>query len=232
MPTTLVTGAGGTLGTAICSDLTARGHEVIGIARRPIAEFAGVFYSVDLANAASTEAALAGILAEHRIDNLVNNAGASGRAALEDVDIDAAHAMYELNVHATVRVTKALLPTMRANGRGRIVNMCSRAMLGRERTSIYASSKAAVEGLTRSWAIEFADSAITVNAVAPGFIYSEMFERNNPPDSPQTQRDLSRVPLGRLGQADEVAAAVAYFLSDEAGYTTGQTLYVCGGWSI
>ncbi|WP_404478873.1 SDR family oxidoreductase [Novosphingobium sp. BL-52-GroH] len=232
MPTTLVTGAGGTLGTALCAYLAERGHHVIGVARRPIPDFAGDFYSADLADDVSTAAAMAAILADHRVDNLVNNAGASDRAALEDVDLAAVRTMYELNVNATIKVTQAVLPAMRANGRGRIVNMCSRAMLGRERTSIYASSKAAVESLTRSWALEFADSAITVNAVAPGFIHSEMFVRNNPPDSPQTQKDMSRVPLGRLGQGGEVAAAVNYFLSDEAGYTTGQTLFVCGGWSI
>jgi NAD(P)-dependent dehydrogenase (short-subunit alcohol dehydrogenase family) len=87
-------------------------------------------------------------------------------------------------------------------------------------------------GLTRSWALELATQGITVNCVAPGPIATEMFAQNNPPDLPRSQALVAAVPMSRMGMPEEVAAAVGYFLSKEAGFTTGQTLFVCGGASI
>jgi NAD(P)-dependent dehydrogenase (short-subunit alcohol dehydrogenase family) len=86
--------------------------------------------------------------------------------------------------------------------------------------------------LTRTWALELARDGITVNAVAPGPIATEMFDAHNPPTSPETQALIEQIPVGRIGRAEEVAAAIAFFLREEAGYITGQTLYVCGGLSV
>jgi NAD(P)-dependent dehydrogenase (short-subunit alcohol dehydrogenase family) len=232
VPTTIVTGASRGIGATICDHLSGIGHDVIGVARTPMERFTGHFYVADLADEADTAKVFAHILDKHPIDNLVNNAGIASRASLEDVALQDVRTMMTINVEATIQCAQLVLPQMRARGSGRIVNMASRALLGRERTSVYAASKAAVEALTRSWAIELGDEGITVNAVAPGVIDSPMFARNNPADAPATQALMQRIPMHRTGQAREVAAAVAYFLSDDAGYTTGQTLYVCGGWSI
>lgn len=232
MPTTIVTGASRGIGAVICGYLAERGHHVIGLSRQEPEGFRGTFFRADLADEAETKAAMARILAEHQVDNLVNNAGKASRQPIEEIVLDEVRDMMELNVMATIQCSQAVVAQMKQRGAGRIVNMASRAMLGRERTSVYAATKAAVEGLTRSWAIEFGGDGITVNAVAPGVIDSEMFRRNNPAGSPETAKLLDRIPLHRTGQPAEVAAAVAYFLSEDAAYTTGQTLYVCGGWSI
>ena len=100
-----------------------------------------------------------------------------------------------------------------------------------ERAS-YSASKAAVTGLTRTLALELAPHGITVNGVAPGPIETEMFSENQPTGSPAREALLSRVPLRRMGAPEEVAAAVAHLASDEAGFTTGQMLHVCGGFSV
>jgi 3-oxoacyl-[acyl-carrier protein] reductase len=232
MPTTIVTGASRGIGASICSYLSSHGHDVIGVARRPAEGFFGKFYVADLANETELDEVFARITAENQIDCLVNNAGRASRQALDEVKLPELRDMFALNVQAIVQCAKHVVPQMRARGKGRIVNMASRALLGRTRTSIYAATKAAVQSLTRSWAIELAQSGITVNAVAPGVINSEMFVRNNPPEDPETLKLMELIPMRRPGEPVEIAAAVAYFLSEEAAYTTGQTLYVCGGWSI
>ncbi|MEO7243786.1 MAG: SDR family oxidoreductase, partial [Rubrivivax sp.] len=143
-----------------------------------------------------------------------------------------------LNCRAALDCTQALLPGIRAArhpdgaAAGRIVNIASRSLLGRVEGSMYAAAKAALVGFTRSWALELAAEGVTVNCVAPGPVATEMFEHNNPPGDPRRDRLLGAVPMRRLGSPAEVAAAVAFFLSAEAGFTTGQTLFVCGGASI
>ncbi len=87
-------------------------------------------------------------------------------------------------------------------------------------------------GLTRTWALELAADGITVNAVAPGPIATELFSVHNPPHAPQTEAILRQIPVGRIGRPEEVAAAVAFFLGEHAGFVTGQVLYVCGGLSV
>ncbi len=99
-------------------------------------------------------------------------------------------------------------------------------------SSSYTAAKAGLAEITRSWALELADKGITVNAVGPGPTETEMWNRNNPPDSPTTRAHIARIPMKRMGKPQDIAAAVAYFMSDEAGFTTGQHLFVCGGLSI
>src|SRR4051794_33118165 len=139
---------------------------------------------------------------------------------------------FELNVVATVAVTQACLPGMQAQGWGRVVNVSSQAALGKEGRSGYATTKAGLIGLTRTWALELARDGITVNAVAPGPIGTELFDQHNPPGAPRTRAILEQIPVGRIGRPDEAAAAIAFFLSEEGAFVTGQTLYVCGGLSV
>ena len=121
---------------------------------------------------------------------------------------------------------------MRAKGGGRIVNIASRAILGRVQRTGYAAAKLGIVGFTRVWAAELAAAHVTVNTVSPGPIETEMFQTNVPPGSPEYQRVIGGIPMGRMGRPEEVAAAIAYFLSDDASFVTGQTLFVCGGGSI
>jgi NAD(P)-dependent dehydrogenase (short-subunit alcohol dehydrogenase family) len=121
---------------------------------------------------------------------------------------------------------------MRANKYGRIVNLSSRAMLGKDGRTVYGGTKAGLVGMTRTWALETANQGITVNAIAPGPIETELFTGANPPDAPQTVKIRESIPVGRLGQPDEVAHAVSMFMDKRAGFITGQLLFVCGGMTV
>ena len=231
--TTLITGASRGIGAAIAERLALEGHTVINLSRSaPSPEFSGKSYSVDLANADSLKATLGKVLAEYRIDNLVNNAGLAEIAPIEQIEMSEFDRMVDLNLRAATILTQAVVPIMKEKGHGRIVNLGSRAALGKAGRSVYGATKGAIVSLTRTWALELGAHGITVNTVAPGPIATEMFYKDNPPDSPSTRALLSAIPMGRIGKPADVAAAVSFLVSDDASFITGQTLYVCGGLSI
>jgi NAD(P)-dependent dehydrogenase (short-subunit alcohol dehydrogenase family) len=138
----------------------------------------------------------------------------------------------DLNVRPALQLTQALLPGMRAARFGRIINVTSLVTRGFAFRSSYAAAKAALESLTRTMAIELAAVGITANAVAPGPTETELFRANNPQGSEGEARYLSKVPMGRFGQAGEIAAAIAFLAGEKAGFITGQTLFVDGGASL
>ncbi|MDT8343198.1 MAG: SDR family oxidoreductase [Thermohalobaculum sp.] len=227
----LVTGVSRGIGRAIATRLADDGFTVIGISRRPVPHFRGIHRAVDLA-APDAREALAAIAADFAPLRLIANAGVVEAAPLDGVTSDQfAHAM-RVNIESVIWAMQALAPAMRAAGFGRIVTLGSRAALGKAERAVYSASKAGVAGLTRSMALELAPHGITVNCVAPGPIDTEMFAENQPEGSPARAALVARVPLGRMGAPEEVAAAVAFLASDQAGYITGQTLYVCGGYSV
>jgi len=230
--TFLVTGATRGIGRAICNRLKGEGRTVIGIARHNDPTFPGELYTADLGNDVDTSTVLQVILSKHDIVGLVNNAGYSQQQRIEDFEAAHWRVTWEVNVRSVAQCVHACVPGMKARGRGRIVNIGSRAALGRIGFSSYAATKAALTGLTATWALELATTGITVNIVAPGAMETEMFKHNNPEGSDRRAALMKAIPLNRIGRPEEVAAAVSYFLSDEASYTTGQTLFVCGGWSF
>ncbi len=233
MPITLVTGVSKGIGRALADHLANEGHHVIGLSRtKPDAGFKGEFHAVDLSNLDATKKAMDAIAERHAIDHLVHNAGIIQIAQLEDMTIAQFDAMLTVNLRVGIVLAQAVIPAMKKKKRGRIVMIGSRAALGKVGRGGYSATKAALLGFVRTWAMELGPHGITVNCVAPGPTATEMFRAANPPDAPSTRAIIASIPMRRMGQPEEVAAACGYFLQDAAGFTTGQVLYVDGGITV
>jgi 3-oxoacyl-[acyl-carrier protein] reductase len=228
----LITGASKGIGRAVADRLAAAGHTPIGLARSRPEDFPGEFYEVDLADRAATAEVLDRIVASGKIDAVVNNAGIARFARIGSIDFDDLFTTYDLNVRAPVQVVQAVLPGMLAAGWGRIVNVTSLTTLGTPERTPYAASKAALEAATRIWAGELAQTGITVNAVAPGPVETELFRERSPIGSEREARFLDKVPLRRVGTPREIAHAICALLDEDAGYITGQIIRADGGGSI
>lgn len=161
------------------------------------------------------------------IDILVNNAGITRDGLLMRMSEQDWDDVLNINLKGIYRCTKSVLRPMIRQRAGRIINISSVVgLMGNPGQANYASAKAAVLGFTKSMARELAPRGITVNAVAPGYITTEMTDALN---DEQKERLLAGIPLGRMGQPEDIAAAVAFLASDQASYITGQTLVVDGG---
>ncbi|GFG55495.1 short-chain dehydrogenase [Mycolicibacterium agri] len=228
----LITGASKGIGRAVADRVAAAGDIPVGLARSAPAEFPGEFFEVDLADRDATAAGLQRILAVGRIDAVVNNAGLARLARLGEIDLDDLFVTYDLNVRAAVQVVQAVLPGMLDAGWGRIVNVSSLTTLGVAERTPYAASKAALETCTRIWARELAQSGITVNAVAPGPVETELYRERSPIGSERERQLLQGIPLQRVAQPREIAHAIIALLNEDAGYITGQIIRADGGGSI
>lgn len=190
------------------------------------------FSEVDLVDGTALDAALSALLTKHLVVRLVNNAGIVRPAPIQHATADDLAAVSALNLLAPLRLLQGLLPAMRDAGFGRVVNISSRAALGKLERSVYAATKAGLHGMTRTWALELGAYGVTVNAVGPGPIATDLFERVNPPGHPNTEKIRNAIPVKRMGTAEDVAHAVASLIDDRAGFITGQVLYVCGGMTV
>ena len=235
----LVTGASRGIGKAIALELAQQGCTVIGTATtdngaQAISEYlrtAGVNGVGLCANVASDQSIAA--LLETISDKfaapaiMVNNAGITRDNLLMRMKDDEWHEVIETNLCSMYRVTKACLKGMTRARWGRIINISSVVgSSGNPGQTNYSASKAGIEGFTRSLAKEIGSRGITVNAVAPGFIDTDMTKEL--PEH-QTEALLAQIPLGRLGQAEEIAAVVGFLASPKGAYITGETLHVNGG---
>ena len=229
----VITGASKGIGLATAHRLTAMGHLVIGLARRqPEQPFPGEFIDVDLANAEATDKVAAAISNQYPVSHLINNVGLSRSETLEEVDLEQFASILDLNLRPAIQLTQAFIPMMKAQHYGRIINVASLVMLGLPFRTSYAAAKAGLISMTRTWASELAITGVTVNEIAPGPTETELFRANSPVDSESERRFLKGVPMQRLGQPDEIAAAIVFFASEDASYITGQTLFVDGGSSL
>ncbi len=229
--TALVTGGSAGIGRAVVERLAGDGLQVVSLDCNAPSSRARdeVFIEVDLSQPQATAQALAQVTGKFAVSVLVNNVGTVKPAALEDVSIADLDAVVSLNLRCTIQCAQAVLPGMKSRCFGRIVSISSRAALGKELRTAYAATKAGLHGLTRTWALELGCHGITVNAVGPGPIGTELFHRANPADSPRTKAIVDGVPVGRLGTPADIAHAVAFFADARSGFVTGQVLYVCGG---
>ena len=232
--TALVTGASRGIGRAVVQSLIEDGYEVLNFSRTAPAQLlpGEIFESVDLRDPKRAREAAFDWAAKKDILNLVNNAGMIHVGKIEDITLEQIDDMMSLNMIAPLIMVQAVLPAMRAAKYGRIVNIGSRAGLGKAGRTIYGGTKAGLAGMTRTWALETAADGITVNAIAPGPVATELFLDSNPPDLPQTKKIAASIPVGRFGEPEEIAHAVKMFLDRKAGFITGQLLYVCGGLSV
>jgi NAD(P)-dependent dehydrogenase (short-subunit alcohol dehydrogenase family) len=229
----LVTGGSRGIGAAIIARLTKRGIACVNLDRDAPKDSKAVRHvAADLTDRDATARALRDITAEHDILWLVNNAGMVAPGPIETVQFADFDRVVAVNLAASMQCAQAVLPAMKDAHFGRIVSISSRAALGKELRSIYAATKAGLIGLTRTLALELGQHGITVNAIGPGPIETELFRAANPPDSPRTHAIINGVPVKRLGQPEDIAAAADFFLSDDASFITGQTLYVCGGLTV
>ena len=234
--TVLVTGASRGLGLQVAITLSDRGYRVIGTATsaRGVSKIAKALPSSAMAlemridEDESVSKAFAQIQETQELPCiLINNAGITADNLILRMSQEEWLSVINTNVNGLYRVTKPLIRAMMKARWGRIVNISSVvARMGSPGQTNYVASKAAIEGFTRSLALELASRNITANAIAPGFIETDM---TSDLDEGQTKAILERVPLGRMGRPEEVAAAVRFLISEDAGYITGQTLQVNGG---
>ena len=235
----LITGASGGIGGAIAKSLHAQGATVglSGTRVEPLealaAELGERAYVLpcNLSDAeAVTELPKAAIAAMGSVDILVNNAGITRDNLFMRMSDDEWSSVLEVNLTSTMRLCKGAIRGMMKARWGRIINISSIVgSTGNPGQANYAASKAGVVGMSKSIAYEVASRGITVNCVAPGFISTAMTDKLN---DDQKSGILTQVPAGRMGEADEIAAAVVFLASTEAGYMTGATLHVNGGMAM
>lgn len=227
----LLTGGAQGIGAGIAEKLLQERYEVTVLDRvRPANENVR-YFEVDLSDRTQTAEVLRAAVAEGPITRLVNNVGIVRGASLEDTTLDDFDAVIDLNVRSAIQCAQALLPGMREERFGRIVTISSRAAVGKTLRTSYTVSKAGLNGLTRSWALELGKDGITANAIGPGAMDTDLFWKENA-RGPIADGIINAIPVGRIGQPSDIAAAVSFFCSADAGFVTGQILYVCGGSTV
>lgn len=201
---------------ATCAVLRARGHECLGIA-------------ADVCQASQVDAMVAAVVATWgKVDILVNNAGFTRDKYLLKMPESDWDAVLDVILKGAYFCTKAVLPSMMAQRWGRVINISSRAHLGNPGQTNYSAAKAGLIGFTRALALEQGKFNITANAIAPGFIETELV-RSLPSYATLRDAAMARNPVQRVGTPEDIAGAVMYLASEYAGYISGETLHVSGG---
>lgn len=230
MKNAVVTGGGSGIGAAIATRLRADGYHVATLDLTPSeAEFA---FTADVTERAAIDEALSAIHTQlGPVTILVNAAGLDGFKRFLDIDFDLWQRVVNVNLHGVFHCIQAVLPDMIDAGWGRIVNISSSSThSGTPYMTHYVSAKSAVNGLTKSLALEYGPAGITVNAVPPGFIDTPMLRKAESRGFlGDIDKTIEQTPVRRIGKPEDIAAACSFLVSEEAGYITGQILGVNGG---
>lgn len=217
--TVLITGASRGIGKACAELFLAQGYTVLCPSRNEL----------DLLSEQSIRDYVSNL--KQPIDVLINNAGINPLGVVGEIDFKNAYQLMETNFWAPVLLTDLLAPKMRDQGYGRIVNISSIwSGVTKAGRAMYASSKAAINAFTRTAAVEFASSNVLVNAVAPGYVNTELTKVNNTPE--QIDVIKSNLPINRLAEPCEIAELIYFLASEKNSFVTGQTIFADGGYSI
>jgi NAD(P)-dependent dehydrogenase (short-subunit alcohol dehydrogenase family) len=238
--TAVVTGGASGIGLAIARRLAADGYNVAALDRNPAADgpdgvggFGGFGVVADVTDRSAVDAALAAVRERFGpVTILVNAAGVDGFKRFTDLTFEAWSRVIDVNLNGVFHCTQAVLPGMIEAGWGRIVNISSSsAQSGQQFMTHYVAAKSAVNGLTKALALEFGPYGITVNAVPPGFVDTPLLRKAESRGllGGTVEEHIARTPVRRVGRPEDIAAACAFLVSEEAGYITGQILGVNGG---
>lgn len=218
MPTALVTGASRGIGAAIAAQLARDGCRVLTPSRS----------EMDLTSSSSVEQYLTNL--NEAVDILVNNAGINQIAALGELDLTNVTSTLQVNLLAAFQLTQSLSKGMQQRKYGRIVNISSLwSVVTRAGRTSYAMSKTAINGMTRSMAVELAPFNVLVNAVAPGYVLTDLTRQNNSPE--EIEKIAQTIPMKRLAEPEEIANLVAFMCSEKNTYLTGQIIVTDGGYT-
>lgn len=213
----LITGAARGIGAAIARVLVREGAQVLTPTRK----------EMDLNDPESIEHYVSNL--DGPIDILVNNAGINILAGLDELDSAMLNETLQINLVAPLLLTRLVAKRMRANRYGRIVNLSSIwSLVSKEHRVAYAASKSAINGVTRTLALELESCGILINAIAPGYVNTELTRQNNSRE--QIQAISNNIPLQRLAEPEEIAEMVAFLCSEKNSYMTGQVVVVDGGY--
>ena len=235
VPTAIVTGASRGIGRAIAARLLDEGWEIYNFDREPPSEKHHLndnWVNVDLTNADDLNKKLDKILSQTPVQGIVNNAGIVGPEPIDDFTIENFDKVMTSNARSAAQIVHRVVPSMRRAKFGRIVNIASRAALGKHNRTAYSAAKASLISMSRVWTLELAKDGITCNAIAPGSIGTKLWKDANPMDDPRSQAILDSIPVGRIGSPEDVANGVSFFMDKRSDFITGQTLFICGGLSV
>ena len=217
--TVLITGGSRGIGAAIRSELTGRGYRVIAPSRAEL----------DLSSGESVHKYLSES-APHGVDVLVNNAAVNAPQKIEDATAQAWDLACQVNLRAAFDLTRFFAPRMAERGFGRILNISSiLALVAKPGRSVYSMTKAALDALTRTAAVEFGRGGVLVNSLAPGYVDTDLTRANNTAE--EIAKIVQTIPVGRMASPADLAKAAAFLVSDENAYITGQTIAADGGFT-
>ncbi len=231
----IVTGGTRGIGEAICAALVRQGHTVVAnyggndAKARAFTDATGIpTYRWDVGDHQACIDGCAKVEAEHGpVDIIVNNAGITRDGTLARMSYDDWHDVMRVNLGGCFNMAKACFPGMVARGWGRVVNIGSiNGQAGQYGQVNYAAAKSGIHGFTKALAQEGAKKGVTVNAIAPGYIDTDMVAAV---PAPVLEKIVAKIPVGRLGQAEEIARGVAFFTSEDGGFVTGSTMSINGG---